>query len=658
MIWKLKRDVRCGRVHNDVAVYLNKKFVGDEYGLLLEIQPHRIFYPLIHQFDDTTAEELMLLYGVGPGKSCVYFDLSFGNVLIGRVYFEIHSDIMPNLTRRFIQLCKNERFHFRHQLNGRFSKSEESLFDENLAWDPSLIEQSKMLEGETVNLLSYADTQIIKFLTPNLIYGGKIKNINDEWLDGEIEPEISHEEFGNLSLNMKRTRIKRQQKVHSNHFIVTLVPNPWMDKHYRCIGRVIHGHHVLTKLKDTPAMGNSPLHIVTIIDCGVLYSPILHTEGENKEIEMGKRESFVMKEYSTVVTHYCAEMSEVEQTEDSTNERKEIAFFNIDTDENVSCRQVDSHTVFYEESEITTAVYPVEYEYIEMECDHLESLGRNDQFCKAIVLHQKSEVDSLSSLEDSSDQESSSDLNIISNTSSSYVSNNVHITHLDEEITDTEDNTDLETTDNDKETLSVSEENVNDTMYLNVNTPSISPRLNQPNLRRRIIGKDIQKSIGVGSSEPDIYSIFDYEESSDVSELKPPYIARPIKDPHLMPKKVLEYIFHCVYKHHKHVKLDENIITIMQTDTFKSALAALPSPVLRSIARKMDGIAVELAEMERSVKNEEQRKIHDAVIADGVLQFTNNMVEFMVNEMIESMMPANRRNPESLHKKHREKKTL
>ncbi|XP_024082503.1 uncharacterized protein LOC112126859 [Cimex lectularius] len=678
---ELRKLVRYRNVHDDYAVFLNERWIGEGYELLVAIHPHCIFYPDVHKFDGIDQQDQMLLYGVDPKKSCIYFDLAVDHVKVGRVIYEIYTDIMPKVTERFMQLCQNKPTDLREKQKVKYTVSEESKVDEKYVEEIFNADDRIVFRKETEEYLTYVDTEITRLLSPSFFQSGKIKGL-DEWYTENLELEASHEEFGNISLMSKKTKKKNHRILSTSQFIISLKPNQWMNKYFRCIGRIIHGHYVLNVIKDIPTTKEAPDKLITIIDCGVLYTPEkaeVESDVEEEQQEPIDEDDKMLKEYEDLVNLYYAELCEIQGLMNDKVVQKEILYcYNMQECDEYSVgneSDTDSELMLYDQMEALDQDNPLKVRYslnVHKTILVVEELGHKlYEYMRPTLLERLlPEEIHLKETPTYEGHDFMLECELASESSEEWLEFSDGEITEEEKAMDTVTEIEIETLEFDEQPGEWIAEEFGSIEHVSLESNiSVSSSTGSEQLQTTLQQSDSSESslsasagsVSIKDEKLESTELSEHEEAleftqdesyhSDKKEperivideedelpdyVTPIYLLEQKQDKNKIPRQILEYIFKCVYKHRKHVTLDEETISIMQTASFKSKLATLPSEILFNIARKMDGIEMELAEMERTVKTEEERKKYNDVISNAVVEFTTNMIEFLLHEVIDN----------------------
>ncbi|XP_053193329.1 probable inactive peptidyl-prolyl cis-trans isomerase-like 6 [Scomber japonicus] len=170
------------------------------------------------------------------GHQFVFMDIEIAGEEVGRLMFELFSDVCPKTSKNFEALCTGEQ----------------SLSQSGLQ-------------------LAYKGTVFHRVVPNGWVQGGDIsperKGDGGESIYGPtFEDEsfaVSHAKRGILGMANKGP--------HSNgsQFYITLQPTLWMDRSYVAFGQVVEGVDVLRRLEEAVTCNERPKYDCKIIDCGV-----------------------------------------------------------------------------------------------------------------------------------------------------------------------------------------------------------------------------------------------------------------------------------------------------------------------------------------------------------------------------------------------------
>ncbi|XP_028295744.1 putative inactive peptidyl-prolyl cis-trans isomerase-like 6 isoform X2 [Gouania willdenowi] len=184
------------------------------------------------------AEESYITHLKKTGHQFVFMDIMIAGEAVGRLLFELFSDVCPKTSKNFEALC-----------TGECGLSQTGGFP--LCYKGSLfhrIVSNGWVQGGDISTERRGDGG-------QSIYG---PTFEDECF------AIPHLKRGTLGMANKGPHTNGSQ------FYITLGPTPWMDRTYVAFGQVVEGADVLKKLEESPTYIESPKDECRITDCGVL----------------------------------------------------------------------------------------------------------------------------------------------------------------------------------------------------------------------------------------------------------------------------------------------------------------------------------------------------------------------------------------------------
>ncbi|KAI1310275.1 Peptidyl-prolyl cis-trans isomerase D [Mortierella claussenii] len=175
-----------------------------------------------------------------------YFDITIGQEPVGRIVFELFSDVVPKTAENFRALCTGE----------------------------------KGIGKTTGKPLAYKGAPFHRIIPDFMIQGGDFSNQNgtggESIYGAKFEDEnfdLKHDKPFLLSMANAGTGTNGSQ------FFITTVPTPHLDGKHVVFGKVLKGISVVREIERTPkGNGDAPLSPVVIADCGEL------AEGEDDGI--------------------------------------------------------------------------------------------------------------------------------------------------------------------------------------------------------------------------------------------------------------------------------------------------------------------------------------------------------------------------------------
>ncbi|XP_075056737.1 putative inactive peptidyl-prolyl cis-trans isomerase-like 6 isoform X1 [Mixophyes fleayi] len=219
-----------------VMCFVDGQFIGDENTLRIwanDMWGYKDYRPL--PLYKALAEDFYTKYMKGTKHVFVYIDIAIQDKPIGRLLFELFSDIYPKTCKNFQDLCTGEagnsssglKLYYKGSLFHRIVKN---------GW----IQGGDILSGKGNGGES--------------IFGGTFEDENFA---------LSHNKRGILGMANKGR--------HSNgsQFYITLQATPYMDRTIVAFGQLIEGSEVLQKIEDIPTYNERPKLDCTVVDCGI-----------------------------------------------------------------------------------------------------------------------------------------------------------------------------------------------------------------------------------------------------------------------------------------------------------------------------------------------------------------------------------------------------
>lgn len=250
----------------------------------------------------------------------VFFDITIGGEKIGRILFELYTDIVPKTAENFRALCTGEK--------GIGSR------------------------GKPLHFKGCIFHRIIRGF---MCQGGDFTNS-----DGTGGESIYGEKFADEGFEVKHTvpgllsMANSGKDTNGSQFFVTCQPTPWLDGKHVVFGRVLKGMSVVRQLEQTEVKSDKPVSTCAIADCGELQPgeddgvpPVDNDDGYEdfpmdqpdladyaakiaaaKKIKDVGNEYFKQREYTKAVAKYlkAVRYAEAEEPDDDaqTAERKEL----------------------------------------------------------------------------------------------------------------------------------------------------------------------------------------------------------------------------------------------------------------------------------------------------------------------------------------------
>ncbi|XP_078398696.1 putative inactive peptidyl-prolyl cis-trans isomerase-like 6 isoform X2 [Cetorhinus maximus] len=207
-VWGFSSNVMCfvnGQLLGDEKDFL--KWAEDEFGYT-DFRPQALY--------DAIAEDFYSEYLKGIQHTFVYMDISIDQKPIGKLLFELFTDVCPKTCKNFKALCTGE-----------------AGFSPTNLW---------------------------------LCYKGTIfhRLVRNTWIQGGDETyAISHCKRGVLGMANKG------RHTNGSQFYITLQPCLWMNTRFVAFGHLVAGTDVLEELETVPANNERPMVECKIEDCGI-----------------------------------------------------------------------------------------------------------------------------------------------------------------------------------------------------------------------------------------------------------------------------------------------------------------------------------------------------------------------------------------------------
>lgn len=174
----------------------------------------------------------------------VFLDISVGAQALGRIVFELFTDLTPRTAENFRGLCTGE--------------------------------YGKIGLRATTKKLSYEDSKFHRINPEFFIQGGDITNGDGSGGHSIYgSPYFDDESFQRRhSCGGLLSTVSKGRNTNNSQFMITLNPCPHLDGKQVVFGQVIYGMDVIRKMAKTPIdLNGKPRLVVSITECGQVNDP-------------------------------------------------------------------------------------------------------------------------------------------------------------------------------------------------------------------------------------------------------------------------------------------------------------------------------------------------------------------------------------------------
>jgi cyclophilin family peptidyl-prolyl cis-trans isomerase len=162
----------------------------------------------------------------------VFLEIAIGGTTVGRMEFELYSDVVPKTAENFRALCTGEK--------GDSLTYKDSIFHRVI---PGFMAQG-------------GDFTKHNGTGGKSIYGWKF---DDESFKGKAG---KHTGFGTLSM------ANAGPNTNGSQFFICTADTAWLDGKHVVFGKIISGHDVLKKIESMGSSSGAPKARISVVECG------------------------------------------------------------------------------------------------------------------------------------------------------------------------------------------------------------------------------------------------------------------------------------------------------------------------------------------------------------------------------------------------------
>ncbi|XP_007434842.1 peptidyl-prolyl cis-trans isomerase-like 6 isoform X1 [Python bivittatus] len=221
---------------SNVMCFVDGQLLGDEKMLLkwtYDVWDYKDFKPTA--LYEAITSDFLTKYLKDKKHMFVFMEIAIQEVSIGKLLFELYSDICPRTCYNFQCLCTGEKGY-----------SESGL------------------------ALTYKDSIFHRIVKNGWIQGGDInggRGNGGESIYGPVfEDEnfaVPHDRRGVLGM------VNKGRHTNGSQFYITLQPAPYLNTKYVAFGQVIEGSEILRELETTDTFNERPMLQCKIINCNI-----------------------------------------------------------------------------------------------------------------------------------------------------------------------------------------------------------------------------------------------------------------------------------------------------------------------------------------------------------------------------------------------------
>ncbi|XP_042245935.1 probable inactive peptidyl-prolyl cis-trans isomerase-like 6 isoform X1 [Thunnus maccoyii] len=202
------------------------------------------------------------------GHQFVFMDIEIAGEAVGRLLFELFSDVCPKTSKNFEALCTGERGLSQSGLQLRYKGTVfHRVVPNGWVQGGDISPESKGDGGESIYGSTFEGTDIN---SPTVLPCEHTVRMCGFTTSEHVSFLLLDESFA-ISHNKRGTLGMANKGPHSNgsQFYITLQPTLWMDRSYVAFGQVVEGVDVLRRLEEAPTCNERPKYDCKIVDCGV-----------------------------------------------------------------------------------------------------------------------------------------------------------------------------------------------------------------------------------------------------------------------------------------------------------------------------------------------------------------------------------------------------
>ena len=162
-------------------------------------------------------------------RPMTYFEISIDGVEVGKIIFELFTDVTPKTCENFYRLCQNQKPH-----------------------------------------QSYKGCPFHRIMKDNGVYSGDITQGNGRGGWSIYGQFFEDENFrGKHKIEGLLSSVNKGPDTNNSQFMITTYPCPWLDGKHVVFGRVIKGYDIVRKIEECGDELGRPTKKVIISGCGI-----------------------------------------------------------------------------------------------------------------------------------------------------------------------------------------------------------------------------------------------------------------------------------------------------------------------------------------------------------------------------------------------------